>query len=594
MPRFRSGYSKTSATSSGAISENSVVFSASGGHTHDGSNSSLIDTTKYSVWDFPVNTIYTTNPRAIRQATHIEQFKSFIANVVNTSVLEPAGIVLGDNVVSANNIVAGSISSELIAANTIVAGNIAANTITTDLLATDAITSLNYSYISGSYSNAGTFFDLADGSITSAQFYIDNSGNAGFKGAISGGTIDIGGADTSSFHVDSSGNMWLGNASYASAPFRVSSGGSLVASAVSITGGTLDIGGADTSSFHVDSGGNMWLGNASYLSAPFRVSSGGALVATSATITGAINATSGTFSGTITASGTISGGTITGATITGSTFSTTGTNYVSISGSSIQLINNNSGGFSAEIYMNGLLGYGGRIRSDNLIEIRSDYSTDSWIRVGSASAETVIGYGSLSYIATFQAGLVGITGDLHVNTTSGGYGASWSTQQFYVSSSNGDAGIAIRAQNDAGTVQIRVGVSNTTAYFRNSSDGGWANVEAGTMYTNGTLVTSSRNIKENIAPVCDSVNAIDVLNAITPVTFNYRDKVLYGEDLNLGFIAEDVREILPDAVKTSNSIYYEDKIYIDQGAILTVTVQAVKELLAEIEELKRQLASFSN
>jgi hypothetical protein len=42
-------------------------------------------------------------------------------------------------------------------------------------------------------------------------------------------------------------------------------------------------------------------------------------------VTGDINATSGTFSGTITATGTISGGTISGATITGSSF--TSTNY---------------------------------------------------------------------------------------------------------------------------------------------------------------------------------------------------------------------------------------------------------------------------
>jgi len=62
-----------------------------------------------------------------------------------------------------------------------------------------------------------------------------------------------------------------------------------------IAASTIDIGGADATSFHVDIDGNMWSGNASYASGPFRVSSGGALVSTSATITGAINATSGKF-----------------------------------------------------------------------------------------------------------------------------------------------------------------------------------------------------------------------------------------------------------------------------------------------------------
>ena len=65
-------------------------------------------------------------------------------------------------------------------------------------------------------------------------------------------------------------------------------------------------------------------------------------------VTGEINANSGVFSGTITATGTISGGTISGSTITGSSF--TSTNYasgtgISISGSSgIDQIKFNVGG----------------------------------------------------------------------------------------------------------------------------------------------------------------------------------------------------------------------------------------------------------
>ena len=68
---------------------------------------------------------------------------------------------------------------------------------------------------------------------------------------------------------------------------------------------SLDIGGNDATSFHVDINGNMWSGanTSGYASAPFRVSNAGALVATNANITGAITATSGSFSGTVNASG---------------------------------------------------------------------------------------------------------------------------------------------------------------------------------------------------------------------------------------------------------------------------------------------------
>lgn len=80
----------------------------------------------------------------------------------------------------------------------------------------------------------------------------------------------------------------------------------------------LDIGGNDSTSFHVDVNGNMWSGAGigNFSTAPFRVTNAGVLTATNANITGAITATSGTFTGTI------SGSTITGSTITGNNIST--------------------------------------------------------------------------------------------------------------------------------------------------------------------------------------------------------------------------------------------------------------------------------
>ena len=53
-------------------------------------------------------------------------------------------------------------------------------------------------------------------------------------GAITGSTVDIGGADATSFHVDTSGNMWLGASTFASAPCKVSSAGALTATSVTI------------------------------------------------------------------------------------------------------------------------------------------------------------------------------------------------------------------------------------------------------------------------------------------------------------------------------------------------------------------------
>ena len=90
----------------------------------------------------------------------------------------------------------------------------------------------------------------------------------------------------------------------------------------------------------------FWAGNtfANRASAPFRVTAAGSLVASSATITGTINATSGTFSGTITVSGTLSGGNITGATITGGTIRTSaGDDRVEMNGANNSLYVYSSG-----------------------------------------------------------------------------------------------------------------------------------------------------------------------------------------------------------------------------------------------------------
>lgn len=75
----------------------------------------------------------------------------------------------------------------------------------------------------------------------SAGFKIQGDGNAEFsnvtiRGAISASTIDIGGADETSFHVDIDGNMWSGDANFASAPFKVSNTGDITATSVTVTG----------------------------------------------------------------------------------------------------------------------------------------------------------------------------------------------------------------------------------------------------------------------------------------------------------------------------------------------------------------------
>ena len=122
------------------------------------------------------------------------------------------------------------------------------------------------------------------------------------------------GSGNNIFKADASG-IYLGNATFGSAPFRVAMSGALTATNANITGaitatsgsfagslssasgtftgalsgGTISIG-SSNNIFKADSNG-IYLGNATFGSAPFRVTPAGALTATGVTINGALTLT---------------------------------------------------------------------------------------------------------------------------------------------------------------------------------------------------------------------------------------------------------------------------------------------------------------
>jgi hypothetical protein len=170
-----------------------------------------------------------------------------------------------------------------------------------------------------------------------------------FTGALSGGTISIGSGD-SIFKADSNG-IYLGNATFASAPFRVTPAGVLTSTSGAIGGWTLGTTTLTGGNAILASSGNItlgtsndvvrlsaddgtyriWVGNSSAASAPFRVTKAGAVFANNFTLTGGslqisdkfsvdtsgnLLAIGGDFRGTITAtSGVIGGFTIGDGTI---------------------------------------------------------------------------------------------------------------------------------------------------------------------------------------------------------------------------------------------------------------------------------------
>jgi hypothetical protein len=110
----------------------------------------------------------------------------------------------------------------------------------------------------------GSNLNMVAGHIQSSNFVTGSTGwqitaegdaefNTGtFRGSVTGASIDIGGVDATSFHVDTSGNMWLGNATFASAPFKVSSAGAITATGVTVTGAITTGTGSDIKGDYID------------------------------------------------------------------------------------------------------------------------------------------------------------------------------------------------------------------------------------------------------------------------------------------------------------------------------------------------------
>jgi len=87
-------------------------------------------------------------------------------------------------------------------------------------------------------------------------------------------------------------------------------------------------------------------------------------------------------------------------------------------------------------------------------------------------------------------------------------------------------------------------------------------------------IVSDIRIKENVQPIENSINTIQKL---APIRFNKKDRVVYGDRDNLGFIAQEVEKILPEAVNTGTGeipvLLPFDNVEFEDGVSYTIIVK---------------------
>ena len=135
-----------------------------------------------------------------------------------------------------------------------------------------------------------------------------------------------------------------------------------------------------------------------------------------------------------------------------------------------------------------------------------------------------------------------------------------------------------------GVGNLKIASSNTGVgdVFQFENDGDFHAKGDITAYS--TTTTSDARLKENVR---DLEGSLDKTLKLRGVKFDWIDESKSKD--NLGFIAQEVEEVIPEVVKDITNIDGEEHKVVNYQAVVPVLVEAIKELKAEIDELREQL-----
>ena len=118
---------------------------------------------------------------------------------------------------------------------------------------------------------------------------------------------------------------------------------------------------------------------------------------------------------------------------------------------------------------------------------------------------------------------------------------------------------------------------NGSNEFRFEADGDFH--ADGDVIAYSTTTASDKRLKDNISVVDDALSKVCALNG---VTFKWKKD---GSD-SAGVIAQEVMNVLPQAVKEVSDLKEGSHLAVNYGALTSILIEAIKELSAEVEALK--------
>lgn len=138
-----------------------------------------------------------------------------------------------------------------------------------------------------------------------------------------------------------------------------------------------------------------------------------------------------------------------------------------------------------------------------------------------------------------------------------------------------------------GTEKMRITPGGTVSINSSTPNTAYKLYVNGSAYTTGTWQASDRRLKTNIGSLKYGLKDIMTLQ---PVRYNWIDPNV-GKGDQLGFIAQDVRKIIPEIV---NGDEQKETLSVNYTELVPILVNAIKEQQQQIEELNKRIKALEN
>lgn len=216
-----------------------------------------------------------------------------------------------------------------------------------------------------------------------------------------------------------------------------------------------------------------------------------------------------------------------------------------------------------------------------------DVAQDMLLDVSSVSVEFIYdGTTWHTYVSAGEAGILNVVEDtspqLGGNLETNGYGIYLAdNNRLYVGTGGGESSIY---SNGTATYWDTASTAKDI-YFRGSTTSKfWMDMGTGDFHADGDVVAAStsisdRRLKDNIVNIGNALDKVQQLNGVD-YTWKKDGKA------DTGLIAQEVQAVLPNIVKEVKQIDGEECLAITYAGVIGLLVEAVKELKAEVDELK--------